>query len=263
MTCGRCETLVCPIPTPTPTEQVPDSINQQAVQVEVCTCVPIPGCGGSSGGSNPMQAPFCRKGSEYNLIEFLRRNPGPVRYSDDAKWYYVDNEGTKRQIKMDGIITVGPMCCADCCSAFCSEINPRFLCRAPVIYDEKNNPVMLQAPHICRHAVLPLDAEKCKDVGGLACLRGLPAVSEAPSTWKERRSRKAESAQQTTSKLPKQGPAAENQLPAPSAGTTTGAFAGYTNSRGALIAGNILLLILVGIMWVLVYRNMPPKSSDY
>lgn len=211
-----------------------------------------------------MQAPFCRKGSEYDLIEFLKRNPGPVRYSSNEKWHYIDNEGTKRELKREGILTVGPLCCADCCSAFCSEIDPRFLCLAPVIYDEKNNPVMLQAPHICRHAVIPLDAEKCKDVGGLACLRGLPVVGKEPSTGKERRSKTDESAQQITSKRSKQSPAAENQMPisAPGVGTSTGAFAGNANSRGALIAGNVLLLILVAIIWVLVYRRMPPKSSD-
>jgi len=68
-------------------------------------------------------------------------------------------------------ITVGPTCCADCCSSYCSVLNPRWLCLPPVVYDEKGAPVMLEAPSVCRPAVMPNDVEVCLDYGGLHCLR--------------------------------------------------------------------------------------------
>ncbi len=39
-----------------------------------------------------------------------------------------------------------------------------------------------------------------------------------------------------------------------------GAFAGKTNTRGALIAGITIILGLVAVIWVLVYRHKPPKN---
>ncbi len=138
---------------------------------------------GKHGGSNPqLQFPGCADGSEYNLIEWLKRNRSPVGFVGGTNWYYIDNGGTKWQLVSQQAITVGPMCCADCCSSYCSVLNSRWLCLPPVIYDEKGTPVMLEAPSVCRPAVLPLDSEVCKDLGGLRCLRREVPASVASET---------------------------------------------------------------------------------
>jgi len=222
-----------------------------------CECPRPPG-----GGGNPqVQVPGCADGSEYDLLDAVKRNPLSFVGKD---WYYIDNGGNKHELNARKVILVGPTCCADCCSSYCSILNPRWLCLPPVIYNDENEPFMIEAQAVCRPAVLPMDAKKCLDLGGLHCLRReMPApttgAAQTPVASEPGPVELAEcvnSEDCTPGFICQNGACVREQVAAESPKVVAG------KSLGDLIAiGGILVVILAAILFVMLHRR-PRAPSE-
>jgi len=107
--------------------------------------------------------------------------------------------------------------------------------------------------------------KECADAADRACGKNTLSIDGEPRTSTSAFSPNDETlaSDSTSSKTKLQSPEENLPVPAQSIGLPIGAFNKNTNTKGAFIAGSLIVLALVAMITLLVIRKRPPKAKKF